>query len=51
MYNDDDEKQEERLPYEPPRVIYDGELTTRAGSGGSDGLGPTLGKTSTDIYE
>lgn len=23
---------EERVPYEPPAIIYEGELTTRAGS-------------------
>jgi hypothetical protein len=33
------QEQEEKQEYEAPRIIYEGEITTRAGSPGPDGLG------------
>ncbi len=44
MQNPKQDKKELR-PYEPPQIIYEGEITTRAGSplgspGGVDGIDP-----------
>ncbi len=31
-HNHEPKKQEKRTPYEPPRIIYQGKISTRAGS-------------------
>lgn len=39
-----------KAPYEPPAIIYEGELTTRAGTQDPDGFGADRGKTAEDLF-